>query len=499
MKRSKLKAPTISERISIVESASDAPFSNEMRNNLNICLTNAEKALAIYESTDYGSMTGIKGFTMDLISVIVPNLVAEEIVSVQPIDKQVGVINYIKYIYGSTKGKVQQGDVFASALQQNNTDMYYSSEEVDEEALEFAAGVYTGTLGWLPLIPGTFHVFGVDANGQNFAIVDAQQNSATSIDFVNGGATADPINLTGDQSLEKSTTFKVVNRFTGVEINGATATGEVNYKTGAVNVVLSGVTPLNDDDNKPFAGYRYNQRSVGAGKIGDNTLQVPEIETRIDVIPVTARSRKLKALASFDSLITMQQEYGQDGRKLIELQIAQEIIHEIDGEIMNDLFLQAGQTQKTSWPLQAPVGVAKRDHYETLLFQFNEASNMIFQQTKRARGNFVIVGLTVASVIEMAVNFQPANIASGVVGPHVIGTLGSFKVIKNPYYAPTQYVVGYHGTSTLDAGYVYAPYLPVTTTGATMMDDFVSRQGWVSIYAKKMLNPMLYVRGTITA
>ena len=486
------------KRIKIVENAMGKPFTKDVKDNLAICLENAEQALRIYESTDYGNMTGIKNFTLDLISVIVPNLVAEKIVSVQPIKNQVGVINYIRYIYGSDKGKVNKGDVFASALHENNTDMYYSSEEIDEEAIEFdsVGAKFTGNLAWLPVLPGTFNVAAVTTDGVNVIIGDATTNTINEIGTGFSGEYAQSNTLVGREA-GTATAFAVIDRFTKKVIPGATATGTLNYKTGAFEVTVAGITLVHEAEDLVTANYRYNQRSVGAGAIGDNTLKVPEIETEIKAIPVTARSRKLKALYSFDSLIVMQQEYGQDIRKLVELQVAQEILHEIDGEIMQDLFVQAGSTQP-AWSAAAPVGVSKRDHYESLLFHMNQGSNIIFGKTKKARGNFIVAGLNVCSVIEMAVNFTPNAVQDGVVGPHIIGKLGQFLVVKNPYYNENDYVIGYVGTSKLDAGYVYAPYLPVTTTGAVMMDDFVSRSGWVSIYAKKMLNPYMYVRGSIT-
>lgn len=486
------------KRIRIVEGAMGTKFTKDVKDNLAVCLDNAEKALRIYESTDYGNMTGIKNFTLDLISVIVPNLVAEKIVSVQPIKNQVGVINYIRYIYGSDKGKVNKGDVFASALHENNTDMYYSSEEIDQEAITFetAKAKYSGSLSWLPVLPGTFNLDAVTTDGLNITIGDANTSTIAEIGTGFSGEFAKSNTLAGD-GTKTSTTFAVVDRFTRKVVPGATATGTLNYETGAFEITVAGVTIAHEVEDIPMAGYRYNQRSVGAGQVGDNTLRVPEIETEIKAIPVTARSRKLKALYSFDSLIVMQQEYGQDIRKLVELQVAQEILHEIDGEIMQDLFVQAGSTQ-AAWSAAAPVGVSKRDHYESFLFHANQASNMIFGKTKKARGNFIVAGLNVCSIIEMAVNFKPVAVQDGVVGPHIIGNLGQFLVVKNPYYLENDYVVGYVGTSKLDAGYVYAPYLPVTTTGAVMLDDFVSRSGWVSIYAKKMLNPYMYVRGSIT-
>ena len=59
-------------------------------------------------------------------------------------------------------------------------------------------------------------------------------------------------------------------------------------------------------------------------------------------------------------------------------------------------------------------------------------------------------------------------------------------------------VLGYKGPNMLDAGYVYCPYLPITTTGMiSLADDFGTREGWATIYGKKAINPRLYVKGRI--
>ena len=49
----------------------------------------------------------------------------------------------------------------------------------------------------------------------------------------------------------------------------------------------------------------------------------------------------------------------------------------------------------------------------------------------------------------------------------------------------------------MDAGFVVADFLPITKTELVMLDDFVGRQGLISYYGTKMLNPKMYVVGKI--
>ena len=101
------------------------------------------------------------------------------------------------------------------------------------------------------------------------------------------------------------------------------------------------VTDL-ETNSQTAVNYAYNNMSIGDGAIGTNALQVPEVDIRIDTLPVVCQSRKLKALYAFDAAFTLQKEYGADINALLNSQIASEIAHEIDGEIMNDLLRGAG-------------------------------------------------------------------------------------------------------------------------------------------------------------
>lgn len=74
----------------------------------------------------------------------------------------------------------------------------------------------------------------------------------------------------------------------------------------------------------------------------------------------------------------------------------------------------------------------------------------------KVQPNFIVCGLEVASVIQVMRNFTPSGAMA--IGPHFLGTLGAFKVYVSPDYAANQFVLGYKGSSFMDAGYFYCPY-----------------------------------------
>ena len=67
------------------------------------------------------------------------------------------------------------------------------------------------------------------------------------------------------------------------------------------------------------------------------------------------------------------------------------------------------------------------------------------------------------------------------------------KVYKNPYMTANQILLGYRGSQFLEAGAVFAPYIPLIMTPLVYdPDTFVPRKGLLTRYAKKMVRPEFY-------
>lgn len=463
-----------SDRINIVEEVNEKPLPYEKKIVLAQCLENTQQAINMTEATDAGATDGFKRFALDIVTAVVPNLVANDLVSVQPIDNEVGVINYIRYLYGNTKGKATKGDEFASGILYTGSDFYYSSQEVVGEGLtvtpgEAAAGTITGTLAWKSIIQGSVKI-----------PIQYKTTGESTIAYVVDSA--------------KDGTLKVVDA-QGKAVDKVIDSSTIDYTSGAISIRMATGATL-EANSTTLANYSYNNKSIGDGAIGTNALTVPEIDIKIETMPVICQSRKLKALYAFDSAFKLTKEYGTDINALLNSQIASEIAHEIDGEIMADLYTGAGLVNE-GWSATRPDGISLRDHYQSFNKTLIAGSNKIFGATKRAVATFVIVGLDVATVLESMDNFVPSG-TTNVIGPHVAGTIGNMVVVKNPYFGAKQYVLGYKGMSLFDAGYFYCPYMPVTTTQLVMLDDFVGRRAWATSYAKKMVQPLLYCRGEIT-
>ena len=396
-------------------------------------LENTRKILEATNSSNIPSKT----FFMDMITGVVPNLIASDIVSTQAMESKASIVSYLRYNYGTDKGATAAGTMFNNSLYTGKSDPNYSSRLiVDEQVLDSVNFEYS------PILPAT--------------VVLTLPDNTTLID--NGaGQIVDPTT-----SANK---------------------GTINYTTGAFSCA--------DATEGTTARYEYNNEQVP-------DLKVPEITISLAQIPIYAKSRKLAAYWGFDAAYDLKQQYGEDITDIMATQAAAEISYEIDTEIVNDLVRLAGAGTELSWNKIPPTGVNIIDHYDSFWVKLTEGAKIVFQETQRVEPNFIVCGTNVSAVIEVMRNFDGTGAAAGVAGPRFIGTLGGkYKVYTVPLMDADTFVMGYKGSNFLETGYIYAPYQPVLTTDILMPADFKGQQGYATSYGKKMVNSKMYIRGRI--
>ena len=132
-----------------------------------------------------------------------------------------------------------------------------------------------------------------------------------------------------------------------------------------------------------------------------------------------------------------------------------QIRHEIDEEIINDLYTKA-TAPSVSWNQKAPDGVSLVDHYNSFPIVLGEAGNNIYFTTKIANASYYVVGESASNVIESLARFKSAG-AMDPKGPYLTGWIGDKPVYKSPSLPANAFLTGYKGTSLFDSGYIYAP------------------------------------------
>lgn len=428
--------------------SSRAPLNMETQTALAKLLNNTQDRInyELRESTQNTMVGPYKRYAMDIIAGLIPNLIATDIVSLQPLENKQGIINYIEFNAGSDKGSTKKGDLISNTFNYGDVSADYTSQKIGAHDVDKSAIASNKvSLKWVPVIPGS---------------VKFSENSIAYVDH--------------DGKI-----------YAAADTSFSTAKGTINYETGEIDGTTGSI--LGGSYNIKDLSYDFNNQYA--------PVEVPELDLRIESRLITAKSRKLKALWSFDAQYELQKDYGQDIGALLAAQAAGEIAREIDTEICLDL-LQGVGSSGFVWDAQTPYGVSQAQHFESLKTAFNRASRAIYQKTKRAVGNFVVCGTNVATVIESTPSFVPNGIGN-VVGPYMLGTWGQYKIYVNPFFPADDFVVGYKGDNLFEAGYVYAPYLPVATTQMLMLADFSGQVGWATQYGTDMLNNKFYAAGSI--
>ncbi|WP_300924739.1 hypothetical protein [uncultured Clostridium sp.] len=118
------------------------------------CLNNVSKFLTESFENSVGTqrtaMGSWKKFALNLTNVALPNLIAFDLVIVQPMTSYSGYINYLQYTYGSNKGGAKQGDVINNPFKLGKVDTEYTSERVAEMVTVGAEG--KAMLAWAPVV-----------------------------------------------------------------------------------------------------------------------------------------------------------------------------------------------------------------------------------------------------------------------------------------------------------------------------------------------------------
>ena len=105
--------------------------------------------------TQRADMGTFKKFALDLTTVALPNLIANDLVIVKPMSSMTGYIQILEFVAGTDKGGVKQGDVFNDPFalgKMTDERVRYTGSAVVEEVELGAEGA--ATLAWVPLFTG---------------------------------------------------------------------------------------------------------------------------------------------------------------------------------------------------------------------------------------------------------------------------------------------------------------------------------------------------------
>jgi hypothetical protein len=220
----------------------------------------------------------------------------------------------------------------------------------------------------------------------------------------------------------------------------------------------------------------------------------------IEKVTVTAQSRALKAEYSLELAQDLKAIHGLDAETELSNILSTEILAEINREVIRTIYTTAvagaqyGTTTAGTFDLDTDSnGRWSVERFKGLIFQIERDANVIAKQTRRGKGNVLIVSSDVASAMAMAgvLSYTPAlstDLQVDDTGNTFAGLLhGRIKVYIDPYfggYTSNQELVtvGYKGSSPYDAGLFYCPYVPLQMVRAVDQNTFQPKIGFKTRY-----------------
>ena len=252
--------------------------------------------------------------------------------------------------------------------------------------------------------------------------------------------------------------------------------------------------------------YKKGMETAYAEGLGNSTATFPEMAFSIEKVSVIAKSRALKAEYSMELAQDLKAIHGLDAETELSNILSAEILAEINREVVRTINVCAKQgaqenvTTTGFFDLDTDAnGRWAVEKFKGLMFHLEREANRIAKETRRGKGNILLCSSDVASALQMAgvLDYAPAlnsnNLAVDDTGNTFAGILnGRFRVYIDPYadsllvaadttglnYA----TVGYKGSSSMDSGLFYCPYVPLQMVRAVDHDSFQPKIGFKTRY-----------------
>ena len=372
---------------------------------------------------------------ISLVRRAMPNLIAYDVASVQPMSGPTGLIFAMKARYEDSSGAITTADteaLYNEADTDFSGDGTHKAGQSDETAVNLST-VATGDICQVTVATGT-----------------------TGAQWTTAGAT------TGDAVAAVGTVFKVTGAVAGtgkVIVLGSTGTGKATA-TG--------------EDGAP-------------GAMGFT----------VEKVTVEAKTRVLQAEYTMELAQDLKAVHGLDAEAELANILSAEILGEINREVIRNINETA--KVGTAGTAVGILGVGdttdngggrwQAEKFQAIAFRLEQEANIIAKETRRGKGNYIICSSSVAAALSAAGSMaygagqDSASLAVDNAGNTFAGTLkNGMKVYVDPYAAHDYATVGYKGTNTYDAGIFYCPYVPLTMLKAVNAEDFQPKVGFKTRY-----------------
>jgi hypothetical protein len=459
------------------------------------------------------------GVALPLIRRIFAEISAKEFVSVQPMNLPSGLVFYLDFKYGTNKqpfgfsptGKNQTGTLMGITSQSGapSDGLYgagrfgYSVNNVVGTAT--AATNATASLSALDVYFDGNYTASVGTATSAYKKVVYAASNLTNADLA---AVRSFRLFSGSSEITGSALLPAFTQVSGSNIVFAILGSAVTTGSFIANVSYS-LQPTND--TRGDFEVATNRTSDTTSQNLDTNLNIPEIELQMRSIPVTAKTRKLKAAWTPEFAQDLNAYHSVDAEAELTAMLSEYVSMEIDLEILDMLITSAATTEywsaKTNqvWngsSFGADSNVSGNAYiqgtwFATLGTKLQKVSNQIHAKTLRGGANFLVCSPDVSTILESIPGYAADGDGTKIkyaMGVQKVGALTSrYTVYKNPYMQENTVLMGFRGNQFLETGAVYAPYIPLMLTPLVYdPNNFIPRRGVMTRYAKLVTRPEFY-------
>ncbi|WP_298751828.1 hypothetical protein [uncultured Arcobacter sp.] len=259
--------------------------------------------------------------------------------------------------------------------------------------------------------------------------------------------------ITGDTSGATGTVLYIEGNVVLVRVDSGTFQEEdLNTATYTVSAVVDNETAF------PYVLSNYSGSYTTADGEALST-DMKEIGFDISSVPVTARTRKVKAKFTNELEEDLRAVHNINAQQLLSQVASEEIAVEMNQEFIAKVNELAVANAVTSWDYSTADGRWEIEKYQNLLAVISRQARQIAVDTKRGQANWIIITPNVLTALEMTGKLDKTGV--DFTKSAFVGTLnGTLKVYVDIYATGSYVLLGYKGND-MDAGFYYAPYVPL--------------------------------------
>ena len=497
------------------------------KNNMSMILENQAKQLVTEESNTGGGSgagtfspgTGAQwaGVALPLVRKVFGQIAAKEFVSVQPMNLPSGLVFYLDFQYGTAKSPFASGDSMYGD-QDGNAPFGNGATGGLYGAGRFSYSI-NDTSSLVVATTSSEEALGV-ATWADLNFDSTYSASAVAGEFVKFTVTTASL---GNLDTEAVRAFQVHTGSFVAGADGIQLSAFTQYAGGAtVSFISSGSVAPAGDGGSVTVEYVLQTTDADRGDFeegntnlngNNNSITIPEINVQMRSEAIVAKTRKLKAVWTPEFAQDLNAYHSLDAEAELTSIMSEYISLEIDLEILDMLIESAGASTEywsainneqinptaTAFTNTAGFYNTQGQWFQTLGTKMQKLSNIIHQKTLRGGANFLVCSPTVATILESIPGYASnsdgdVSKASYAFGVQKAGAINSrYTVYKNPYMTENTILMGFRGGQFLEAGAVFAPYIPLIMTPMVYdPDTFTPRKGLLTRYAKKVVRPEFY-------